>query len=187
MSKVYEEIDGQLRAFIEAQRVFFVASAPAGTEGHVNVSPKGLDALRILGPKTVAYLDVVGSGAETMAHIRENGRIVLMLCAFDGPPKIVRLYGRGQVIEPQDAEFGSLLACFTPVPGIRSIIRVELERISDSCGNGVPRFRYEGQRTQLPAWAERKGMNVLAEYQRENNSQSLDGLPGLRWPQQSRE
>jgi hypothetical protein len=170
MGKLYSEIDEGLRAYIEAQHVFFVATAPSGGGGHINLSPKGLDSLRILGPKTVSYLDFVGSGVETIAHLRENGRIVLMFCSFDGPPRIVRLHGRGNVIEPQDTDFGALLSHFQLLPGTRAVIRVELERISDSCGYGVPLYQYEGQR----------GETGLAEYQRKNNAASIDGLPGLR-------
>ena len=181
MSKVYAEIDDGLRAFIEGQHMFFIGTAPAGSEGHINLSPKGLDSLRILGPRTVAYADFVGSGIETVAHIRQNGRIIIMLCAFDGPPKIVRLYGHGEVTEPQEAAFGTLQAHFAPAPGIRDIVRIEVDRISDSCGFGVPLYRYEGQRPQMAAWAERKGEDGLLDYQRENNSVSIDGLPGLRW------
>ena len=182
MGKLYQEIDEELRSFIEAQHVFFVASAPAGSGGHVNVSPKGLDSLRILGSETLAYLDFVGSGVETIAHLRENGRIVLMFCAFQGHPRIVRLHGRGEVIEPQDAAFGVLLPHFQPMPGMRAIIRIELERISDSCGYGVPLYEYTGQRAQLRKWAERKGEAGLDEWQRTMNAASIDGLPGLRRP-----
>jgi len=187
MGKLYSEMDDSLRAFIEAQRVFFVATAPAGPDGHINLSPKGLDALRILGPRTLAYLDVVGSGVETIAHLRQNGRIVLMLCSFEGPPRIVRLYGRGEVLEPQDAAFPSLQRHFPAAPGLRSIIRVEVERIAESCGYGVPLFRFEGQRSHLAAWSERKGKEGLAEYQRQHNAASLDGFPGLRWAGHSQE
>ena len=180
MAQVFQEIDTPLRTFIEAQRMFFVATAPE-SEGHINLSPKGLDSLRILGPTTVAYLDYTGSGVETIAHLRRNGRIVLMLCAFDGPCRIVRLHGRGRAVETQDDGFAALLEHFHPSPGVRSIIQVELERISDSCGYGVPIYRYEAQRPTLPAWAERKGETGVADYQRENNAASIDGLPGLRW------
>jgi hypothetical protein len=181
MGKIHPEIDATLREFVERQHVFFVATAPSGSEGHVNCSPKGLDTLRVLGPTAVAYLDYVGSGAETIAHLRQNGRIVVMFCAFDGPPKIVRFHGRGEVVEPGDADFASLLALFEPDLGVRSIIRVAIERISDSCGYGVPRMRFEEERTQLPAWADRKGENGLVEYQRARNAASIDGLPALRW------
>lgn len=181
MGKVYEAIDGAVRAFIERQHVFFVATAPSAVEGHVNLSPKGLDTFRVLGPRTVAYLDHVGSGAETIAHLRDNGRITLMFCAFDGPPKIVRLHGRGEVLEPQDAAFAELRPAFATDPIGRSIVRVEVRRISDSCGFGVPRYRYEGERDQLPRWAEQRGAAGLTTYQAQKNARSLDGLPALRW------
>jgi hypothetical protein len=182
MGKIYDQLDDALRAFIERQHVFFVATAPTGDQGHVNCSPKGLDSLRVIGPRTVAWLDFVGSGAETIAHLRENGRIVVMFCAFDGPPKIVRLHGRGTVVEPAAPEFTPLLARFRPPEiGLRSIIRVDVERISDSCGYGVPQLRFESERTQLPAWAERKGSDGLRQYQVERNAASIDGLPALEW------
>lgn len=181
MGKIFDEIDGKLRDFIEAQHCFFVASAPSGDGGHVNCSPKGTDSFRILGPTTVAYLDYVGSGVETIAHVRQNGRVVIMFCAFEGPPKIVRLHGRGEILEPGDAAFAALLAEFTPPPGVRAIVRVELSRIADSCGYAVPRLAYVGERKEMTAWAERKGEDGLVDYQREKNATSLDGLPGLRW------
>jgi hypothetical protein len=181
MGKTYTEIDDRLRAFIAKQHMFTVASAPTGPGGHINCSPKGLDTFRIVSPTRVAYLDFVGSGVETIAHLRQNGRVVLMFCAFDGPPNIVRLYGRGVAVEPRDPEFGSLRASFAAANGVRAIVRVDLTRISDSCGYGVPLFRYEGERPQMGEWAERKGEAGLETYQREKNASSLDGLPGLRW------
>jgi hypothetical protein len=181
MAKTFDQIDEKLRAFIDAQHCFFVASAPSGDGGHVNCSPKGTDSFRVLGPTTVAWLDFVGSGVETIAHVRQNGRVVIMFCAFEGPPKIVRLHGRGEILEPGDAAFAGLLAGFTPPPGVRAIVRVELTRIADSCGYGVPLLEYAGERTQMAAWAERKGEDGLVDYQREKNARSLDGLPGLRW------
>lgn len=182
MGKVYDEIDDGLRAFLEAQRLFFVATAPNGADGHVNCSPKGLDGFRVLGPRTVGYLDYVGSGVETIAHVRENGRIVLMFCAFEGPPRIVRLHGRGRVIEAQDPAFAAASAPFPRAGDVnaRAIIVVDVTRVADSCGYGVPLYRYEGERTQLPAWAERKGADGIADYKRERNAESLDGLAGLR-------
>jgi pyridoxamine 5'-phosphate oxidase-like protein len=179
MGKLFDGIGEELKAFIEAQQMFFVATAPADAGGHINLSPKGLDSLRIIGPRTVAYLDFTGSGIETIAHLRDNGRIVLMLCAFEGPARIVRLHGQGTVLEPHMDAFGSLLARFPKAPGVRSIIQIELDRISDSCGDGVPLMRYQAQRPQLIAWAERKGEEGLAEYRRKNNTSSIDGLPGL--------
>jgi hypothetical protein len=182
MGKTYAEIDERLQSFIAKQHVFFVASAPTGPGGHINCSPKGgSDTFRILGPTRVAYLDFVGSGVETIAHVRENGRVVVMFCAFEGPPNIVRLYGRGSIVEPRDAEFAELLARFDPKPGIRAIVRVDLTRISDSCGYGVPLLRSESEREQMIEWAERKKEAGLEAYQRENNALSLDGLRGLRW------
>ena len=180
MGKVHDAIDAPLAEFIARQRMFFVATAPLAAGGHVNVSPKGLDAFAILDPRTVAYLDLTGSGVETIAHVRENERITLCFCAFDGPPKIVRLYGRGTVIEPGDAAFAALRQRFGPFEAVRSVVRVALTRIADSCGYGVPLYHYEGERTQLAEWADRKGAQGVAEYRRANNRASIDGLPGLR-------
>lgn len=182
MGRCYPEIDDGLRAFLEAQHVFFVATAPSGDGGHVNCSPKGGDALRVLGPRDVAYVDFVGSGVETIAHLRQNGRIVLMFCALDGPPKIVRLHGRGRAIEPADPEFASLLARFTPPADgihVRAIVRVAVTRVADSCGYGVPVYRYEGARDQLAAWGRRKGGVEIEAYKRESNAASIDGLAAL--------
>lgn len=180
MAKQFEGIDDALAAWIRAQHLFFVASAPLAANGHVNLSPKGLTSLAILAPREVAYLDFVGSGAETIAHARENGRIALMLCAFEGPPRIVRLQGRASVVEPGDAEFAALAARFPARDGVRAVIRVALSRIADSCGYGVPLMRFEGERKQLDAWAQRKGPEGLRAYQLDNNTRSLDGLPALR-------
>ncbi len=181
MGKLYGEIDERLRAFIEAQHLFFVATAPSGASGHPNLSPKGLDTFRILGPRQVGYLDHVGSGAETIAHLRENGRIVVMLCAFEGPPRIVRLHGTGRVLEPQDLDFGELRARFPADTPARALICINLERISDSCGYGVPLYEYVGERTQLNDWSDRKGAAGRLAYQRKHNAKSIDGLPALRW------
>jgi predicted pyridoxine 5'-phosphate oxidase superfamily flavin-nucleotide-binding protein len=181
MGEVFDHITPRYRDFIAAQHVFFVASAPSGADGRVNLSPKGLDTLRVLDERTVAYLDFVGSGVETIAHLRENGRLVVMFCAFQGPPQIVRLHGRGEAIEPRDARFAALAAKFPPCESARAIVVVRVERASDSCGYGVPLYAYEGERTQLPAWAARKGADALAQYQRDKNAASIDGLPGLAW------
>ena len=179
MGRVHPGIDAALADWLHRQRVFFVATAPLAAEGHVNLSPKGLDSLRILGPRDVAWVDLTGSGIETVAHLRENGRIVLLFCAFEGPPKIVRLHGRGRVLEPSDPGFAELRAAFPELPGVRSLVRVALTRVSDSCGFGVPRMAFEGERTQLRDWAERKGPRGLREYRAQHN-RSVDGLPGLR-------
>ncbi len=182
MGKVYDRIDARLGEFIRSQRVFFVASAPLAAAGHVNLSPKGLDSLRILGADRVAYLDLVGSGAETLAHARENGRIVFMFCAFEGPPRILRLHGRARVVEPGDPEWRELAGLFPDYPSARSVIVAEISRIADSCGYGVPLYRFEGERSQLGAWAERKGPAGLRRYREEHNRKSLDGLPALLGP-----
>jgi hypothetical protein len=144
MGKVRSALDETAIRFLEAQRVFFVASAPLDAAGHINLSPKGLDTFRILGPTTVAYLDFNGSGVETIAHLKENGRIILMFCAFQGPPNIYRLYGHGRAVEPLEEQFAALAAHFPPQEAVRSIIVVELTRVTDSCGYGVPLFKYEG-------------------------------------------
>ncbi len=192
MGKVFDGIDERLERWIAAQPMFFVGTAPLDPDGHVNVSPKGpIDTLRLLGPQTVAYLDHVGSGAETVAHLRENGRIVIMLCAFEGPPRIVRLHGRGSVVGASDPRFEELLDAWAfaepAVPGMRrSIVLVELERIADSCGYGVPLMTYQGQRPHSELWAEKKlrvgGPDALLEYQRAKNLVSIDGLPAVELP-----
>jgi len=179
VAKAYSEIDAALRKFIQAQSVFFVATAPLDANGHVNLSPKGLDTFRILGPRTVAYLDIFGSGVETLAHLRENGRIVLMFCAFQGAPKILRLHGRGRAVEPQEAEFAMLQRHFPGYEGTRAIMVVEVSRISDSCGYGVPLLKYEAERPDLPAWCRKRGTEGLKIYRQEKNRQSIDGLPGV--------
>jgi hypothetical protein len=180
MGKVYEEIDERLAQLIGSQHLFFVATAPLSAEGSVNLSPKGLDSFSILDSHTVAYLDLVGSGAETIAHLRENGRITILFCSFEGPPLLLRLYGRGEALEPGDEGFEALLSRFRRYPGTRAIIRVSVTRIADSCGFGVPILRFEGERPQLTAWAERKGDEGVRRYQLDNNRTSVDGLPALR-------
>ncbi|MCC7007922.1 MAG: pyridoxamine 5'-phosphate oxidase family protein [Acidobacteria bacterium] len=179
MGDVHPGIDNTLRAFIEAQHVFFVATAPLSAEQHVNVSPKGLDALRVLGPHRVAYLDHHGSGAETVAHLRENGRIVLMLCAFTGAPRIVRLHGRGRVLTPDAGDFQTLRPLFPPAHQGRTIVDVEVTRVSTSCGFGVPLYDYVDDRSQLVDWARRKGDSGLRDYCRRKNAASIDGLPAM--------
>lgn len=181
MGQMYEAIDGRLREFLLAQRVFFVGTAPSGVDGHVNVSPKGLlGCLAVLDERRVAYLDFTGSGAETIAHLRENGRIVLMFCAFEGPPKIVRLHGRGTVVRPDDPGFTEMLAAFPAAPdrhGLRSIIDVAVTRISDSCGYAVPLMEYQDDRDLLARSQARRSAEELAAYRASRNAMSLDGLP----------
>ncbi|MGB0010168.1 MAG: pyridoxamine 5'-phosphate oxidase family protein [Candidatus Sulfotelmatobacter sp.] len=179
MGKTRSIIDDEARRFIEAQHIFFVASAPLNLGGHVNLSPKGLDTFRILAPTTVAYVDFNGSGVETIAHLKENGRIVLMFCAFQGPPNIFRLYGLGRAIEPHQTEFAALAENFPAYETMRSIIVIEITRVTDSCGYGVPRFKYDGEREQLAAWARKQGPEGLQAYRERKNQVSIDGLPGL--------
>ncbi len=187
MGQIYEQIDARLAHWIGRQSMFFVGTAPIAADGHVNVSPKGpIGTLRVLGPRSVAYLDMVGSGAETIAHLRENGRIVIMLCSFQGPPRIVRLHGRGEVLDPAHAHFDELVGGFEqpgPPEARRAIVAAEVSRIADSCGYGVPLLSYEGLRPHMEAWATKKlrvgGSEALAEYRREKNSFSIDGLPAV--------
>jgi hypothetical protein len=179
MGHIGTEIDNHLLAWLKQQRLFFVATAPLSADGLINVSPKGLDTFRVLDPQTVAYLDLTGSGIETVAHVKENSRIVLMFCALEGPPKIVRLYGRGEVVEPGQSDFQPLLSQFPEQPGTRSIVRVTLTRVADSCGFGVPLFAFQGERTALGDWARKIGPEEIAAYQQKKNGHSLDGLPGL--------
>jgi hypothetical protein len=182
MASVFDEIDAKLRAWIAAQPMYFVATAPLSADGHVNASPKGMDGtFVVLGPHEVAYLDYFGSGIETVAHLRENGRIVVMFCAFDGAPRVVRLHGRGHALHPGDDGFSALRSKFpkTREKGVRSIIVIDVERISDSCGFGVPVMDVVGERDLLRQGAERRGPEGLAAYRAEKNAVSVDGLPGL--------
>lgn len=182
MGKVYDGIDDRLREFILAQAVFFVASAPSGPDGHVNVSPKGMKGcLAVLGEHDVAYLDYTGSGAETAAHLRDNGRITVMFCAFEGPPKILRLHGRGQVVRPGDDGWDRLRAAFPGAAehGLRAIVHVDVTRVSDSCGYAVPVLRYEGERDLLTQWAGHRTGDELVAYRERKNATSIDGLPAL--------
>jgi pyridoxamine 5'-phosphate oxidase-like protein len=192
VGKVFDGIDEQLRKWIAGQSLFFVGTAPSGEAGHVNVSPKGpIGTLKVLDASTVAYLDTVGSGAETIAHLRENGRIVIMLCAFSGPPRILRLHGRGEVVLAADPRFEQLIArCGFQQPAApearRSIVVVDVERVADSCGYGVPLMSYEGERPHADAWASKKlrvgGADALLDYQRDKNAHSIDGLPAVELP-----
>jgi hypothetical protein len=177
MAALLDEITADLAQWISTQPMFFVATAPSGDDGHVNVSPKGLAGLAILGPHRCAYLDLTGSGAETIAHLRENGRITIMFCAFEGPPRICRLQGRGAVHLLGSSEYAALTQHFPEVPGARAIIDVEVTRVSTSCGFGVPRMEVVGPRDDLIKWAKRKGDDELAEYRASRNARSIDGLP----------
>jgi hypothetical protein len=179
VGKVRDHIDDDLSAWIRQQRVFFVATSPRAQDGHINCSPKGGDAFRVIGPRTVAYQDLTGSGVETIAHLRENGRIVVMFCAFEGQPKIVRLHGRGEIVSPEHPEFVSLRTRFPDHAGTRSFIKIHVTRVSDSCGFGVPLLDYRSDRDALEQWAASKGSAKLTQYRREKNARSIDGLPGL--------
>lgn len=179
MGKVFDGIDSALTEFIAHQKLFFVATSPLSAEGHVNLSPKGMDSFRVLGPQQVAYLDLTGSGIETVAHLKENRRITFMFCAFDGPPRILRLYGRGEVIEPSHPEFAQLRSLFGEHLGARAVIRAKLHRIADSCGYAVPRYTFVEDRDTLTKYALNKGEQGLCDYRALKNAKSLDGLPGL--------
>jgi len=179
MARTHDTIDETLRDWIAAQHVFFVATAPTSVDGHVNVSPKGYDTFRILDDTTVAYLDLTGSGVETIAHLGDNGRLTIMFCGFEGPPRIVRLFGQGDVLRPGDAGYAELAARFDDQPGARAVIRCRVERIQSSCGYSVPFLSFDAERDTLRDWAERKGPAGVEAYQAEKNATSIDGLAGL--------
>ena len=179
MAQAFEKIPDEFARWFESQPVFFVATAAADPDARINVSPRGLDTFRVLGPNRVAWLDLTGSGVETIAHLKADGRITLMFCAFDGPPKVVRLYGRGRVYEPGDDAHEELRPRFPDLPGARALVEVAVERVSSSCGFGVPLMEFVGPRTELPKSAERKGEAKMAAYRARKNAESIDGLPGL--------
>lgn len=179
MGKEFQEIDERMQRWIEKQHMFFVSTAPLADDGLINCSPKGLDSLRVIGSRSIVYADTGGSGIETVAHLKENGRIVLMLCAFEGPPKIFRFYGTGRSVEPHDEEFAGLLSRFPEMPAIRNFVVIDVECIRDSCGYGVPLYEFKKERDSLSNWSENKSDDELLDYRIENNARSLDGLPGL--------
>ena len=188
MGRIYERIDEKQQAWIARQSMFFVGTAPSGDSGHINVSPKGpIGSLRVIDDHTVAYLDIVGSGAETIAHLRDNGRICVMFCAFDGPPRILRLHGEGEYLRPGDEGFDELLALGFAEPEIaesmRAIIVVRVTRIADSCGYGVPLMSYEGERPHMDLSTAKRvrveGPGAMRVYEQVHNSESIDGLPAL--------
>jgi hypothetical protein len=182
VATLFDEIDDRLRSWLLAQPVYFVATAPLAADGHVNLSPKGMaGTFAVLGPRRVAYLDYFGSGAETIAHLRENGRIVIMCCAFSGPPKIVRLHGSGRVVLPSDSDFAALRALFAKDrdKGVRSIIVIDVERIADSCGYSVPRMDFVEDRDVLDRAQERREPKYFETYAMTRNGVSIDGLPAL--------
>ena len=178
MGKVYDGIDARLRDFIEAQHVFFVATAPLSGQGHVNLSPKGIDGtFRILDEHTVAYLDITASGAETIAHLRENGRITVMFCSFGRSPKVLRLHGRGRIITPYDDSWSTASAPFPQTSTARAVIEIDVHRVSDSCGYGLPLFGEAVERDMLIGSMERK--DSVVDYRIEKNRASVDGLPAF--------
>jgi hypothetical protein len=175
MARFYPALEDRHRDFIAAQKLFFTATAPAN--GRINLSPKGMDSLRLLDPGRVAYLDLTGSGNETAAHLRHDGRMTLMFCSFDAEPLILRLYGRGQVVRRQDAAWAELRRHFPALPGERQLIVLEIDSVQTSCGYAVPLYDYRGERDTLARWAEKKGPTGLLDYWREKNTVSIDGLP----------
>ncbi len=177
MAKFYETLTDELREFLLAQHLFFVASAPRSDVGRINLSPKGLDSLRVLDDRTLAYLDLTGSGNETAAHVQENGRLTFMWCAFEGAPRILRAYCLGEVVLPDTPRWQELAPHFAPLPGARQLIVGHVRSVQTSCGFGVPLFEHRGARDTLLEWAEKKGEAGVADYRRQNNAFSIDGLP----------
>lgn len=179
MGKVFDGIDEALASWITAQPVWFVATAPLASDGHINVSPRGHGSLSILAPRRVGWVDYTGSGVETIAHLRENGRICLMFASFDRRPRIVRLHGSGTVALPGDPAYDEVMARHPAHPSTRAVIVVDVTRVSDSCGHGVPVMKLAGERDLLRLTAEKKGPEGMASYRVLNNTTSIDGLPGL--------
>jgi hypothetical protein len=179
VGKIFDGIDESLATWITARPVWFVATAPLAADGRVNLSPRGHDTLSVLGPHRVAWVDYTGSGVETIAHLRENGRICLMFCSFDHRPRIVRLHGRGLVVTPGQQLYEEVVALHPAHPGTRAVIAVDVERVSDSCGYGVPMMDLAGERDLLRLNADKRGPDGMAAYRREKNALSIDGLPGL--------
>ena len=182
MAKLYDELDDRLREFIAGQKMFFVGSAPRSDEGLINISPKGMDSFRVLDSKTVAYLDYTGSGIESIAHVKENGRFVIMFCSFDKSPFILRLHGRADVIERHSSDWPDLRPLFPESRMARAIIKLSITRIADSCGWGVPMYDYVGERNQYPTYADQITDEKLRDAQLEDNMKSIDGLKGLERP-----
>jgi len=177
MGKFHDSIKEAHKEFIKKQHIFFVGSAPLSSSGHVNVSPKGMDCFRVLGDNRVGYMDLISSGNETSAHTKENGRITIMFCSFEGAPNILRLYGKGHAVLPGTTEWDELAPHFTIYPSTRQLIIADISLVQTSCGFGVPLYSYEGERDIHFEWAEKKGADGLIEYIQKNNLKSLDGLP----------
>lgn len=179
MAKSYDLLNDQHIEFIRKQKLFFVATAPLSPEGSVNLSPKGYDGIAILDSHTIAWVDLGGSSIETLAHLRENSRVTLMFCAFEGAANILRIYGRGEAISFDDAEFPELMKLFPAFDRARSIIRIRIDRVSDSCGWGVPLFEFKEECEQLQRWLNNEPYDELKEHRYKSNEKSVDGLLGL--------
>jgi hypothetical protein len=179
VSKQLEKIDDELAKWIAAQKIFFVGTAPISTDAHINISPKGGDSFRVLGPMEVAYQDYTGSGAETAAHLQENGRIIVMFCFFDGPPQIVRLHGRGEIISESHSRFPEFAKHFPHNPGTRAFVHIHVTRVSSSCGYSVPYYDFKAPRDTLDKWAHKQGPAKVREYRAKKNQCSIDGLPAF--------
>lgn len=177
MAKFFDSIQSHHREFIEKQKMFFVASAPLSAEGHVNLSPKGIHSFKVLTDNSVAYMDIIGSGNETSAHLIENGRITFMFCAYEGPPNILRLYGHGRTVLPGDPEWDELSGLFELRLATRQIIVADIDKVQTSCGFSVPLYEYMGERDHADKWANAKGLEGLETYKKEKNRVSMDGLP----------
>lgn len=179
MGKIFTEIDHNLQSWVSQQQIFFVATAPLSADGHINCSPKGADSFRVINPKTVAYQDLTGSGIETIAHLQENSRIVIMFCAFAGAPQIAHLHGKGTPVFKDNTDYQAIEKLFQPHSGERAIIKIDVQRISTSCGYSVPLYDYINDRDVLDKWTEKKSPEELAAYRQKKNQLSIDGLPGL--------
>jgi len=179
MGQVHAEITTPIQRWVESQHVFFVSTAPLSPNGHVNCSPKGIDSFRVLDPHTVVYQDLTGSGVETIAHVQENDRILIMFCAFEGPPRIVRFHGRGTVHKLGTDSYAAMALHFAHRMDCRAFISIDVTRVSSSCGYSVPLYDYVGQRDVLDTWAEKKGPEGLEAYRKKKNTTSIDGLPGF--------
>lgn len=179
MSDSYDSLNDKHIEFINRQKVFFVATAPMSSTGSVNLSPKGYDSIQIIDPNTVAWIDLGGSGIETHAHLKENGRITMMFCAFEGPANILRIYGRGEAVAMNEPGFAELKALFPNFDRARAIIKISISRVSDSCGWGVPFYEFKSEREQLQRFIDHKPMDEWKEHRYNTNAKSIDGLPGL--------
>ena len=175
MSKIYTKITTRLQKFIEAQKIFFVATAP--NSGRINLSPKGMDSFRVIDENRVLWLNVTGSGNETAAHLLENNRITIMFCSYEGAPNILRLYGKGKEIKEGDTSWNELISLFPKTPGTRQIFDITIETAQTSCGMSIPFFEYKGERNELNDWAEERGKEGIKQYWEDKNQTSIDGLP----------